>query len=390
MSNEPQWLHRARHDGFFRSVFADTRVMAAEVKTVLPQALTRQLALDRVEAVGARFAEASLRTPESDAVFQVSTVSGTARVFVLLEHQRDAPRLMPFRVLRYVTAFWAAHLKATPTPVRLPPVVPLVVANVPGGWRGPRSLEEILHGDPQLIDAVRPYLPRLELVIDDLFTLDATKVLARPGPALAHLAWWLLSVSTDLSRVGDEAGLMRATVQAVEARDPVHHRQAMVYLRSLPMTTAQRRRVNEAFEIISMEEYRKRVPFLQDIIREEALEEARTRAERRGLEKGLHRGLKKGLQQGLKQGLKQGLRKGLQRGLEQGREQGLERGRETGREAGIVEGLRTALLVQWPLRFGVAPGRQVRARLERANAATLQRWTQQLALAKRPADVFKR
>jgi hypothetical protein len=163
-------------------VFADTRVVAAEVQAVLPEALWRQLDLERVEVVGARFAEATLATPESDAVFQVSTSSGSARVFVLLEHQRDAPRLMPFRVLRYVTPFSSAHLKAHPEARSLPPVVPLVVANVPGGWRGPRSLGSLLEGPDELIESVRPFLPGLDLMVDDLSTLDAKAVLERPGP----------------------------------------------------------------------------------------------------------------------------------------------------------------------------------------------------------------
>ncbi|MDX2013326.1 MAG: Rpn family recombination-promoting nuclease/putative transposase [Myxococcaceae bacterium] len=203
---------RGRHDGYFRSAFADTRVVAAEVRAMVPPRLYRQLDLDRVDVVGARYVDERLATPESDAVFRVSTVSKDAEVFVLLEHQRDGARLMAWRVLRYVTRFWAAHLAATPTLAALPPVVPLVVANVPGGWTGPRTLEGIIEGSPDLLDAVRPYLPRLELAIDDLSTLDARGVLARPGPPLAHLAWWLLSLSTDLSRVKREANLMYPTV----------------------------------------------------------------------------------------------------------------------------------------------------------------------------------
>jgi hypothetical protein len=376
MSNEMRRLRRPRHDGFFRSVFADTRVMAAEVQTVLPEQLTKLLTLDKVEAVGARFAEASLRTPESDAVFQISTTSGTARVFVLLEHQRNAPRLMPFRVLRYVTGFWAAHLKANPTVRRLPPIVPLVVANVPGGWTGPRSLEEILEGTPSLIAAVRPFLPQLDLVIDDLSTLDVKQVLARPGPPQAHLAWWLLSVSTDVSRAGDEADLMRPTMQAVRSLAPGHHREAMVYLRSLPMTATQRRRVNDAFQIMSMEEYRKKVPFLQDIIRKEALQLARVRGERLGRKEGLE----KGLQEGREQGLQKGLREGLEKGLEEGLQKGL--------EAGQAEGLRQALLAIWQTRFRARPTRTERARLKAANATTLARWLERALTARRSADVF--
>ncbi|MDX2011652.1 MAG: Rpn family recombination-promoting nuclease/putative transposase [Myxococcaceae bacterium] len=376
MSSQWKVVRRARHDGFFKSVFADTRVVAAEVQAVLPRRLWRQLDLRHVEVVGARFAEATLATPESDAVFQVSTAAGDARVFVMLEHQRDAPKLMPFRVLRYVTAFWSAHLKAHPSARTLPPVVPLVVANVPGGWTGPRGLDELLDGPRELVDAVRPYLPALELVVDDLSLLDAKAVMERPGPPLARLAWWLMSLSTDLSRVAAEAEVMRPLVQAVREEAPEHHRQAMVYLRSLPMTTSQRRKMNDAFEIISMKEYRKRVPFLQDIIREELIAEARARGEKAGLKKGTAKGLS------------QGRVLGRQQGRSIGRAEGRVEGLAEGRVEGVAEGLRTALLVQWPLRFGTAPGPRVQAQLQRATLATLKRWTKRLLTARRPADVF--
>jgi hypothetical protein len=135
--------------------------------------------------------------------------------------------------------------------------------------------------------------------------------------------------------------------------------------------------MGDAFEIISMEEYRRRVLFLQDIIREEALAEARAKGERQGLKRGEAKGLVRGQTRGLKQGLQQGLQQGL--------ENGLERGLNEGRE----EGLRTALLIQWPLRFGRAAGPRIRARLDRADFTTLKRWTQHLLTAKRPADVFR-
>ncbi|MCU0701367.1 MAG: Rpn family recombination-promoting nuclease/putative transposase [Myxococcaceae bacterium] len=363
---------RGRHDGYFRSAFADKRVVAAEVQAMVPEALFRRLDLGRVEVVGARSADERLSTPESDAVFRVPTVSRDAQVFVLLEHQRDAPRMMPWRVLRYVTRFWAAHLAANPAMTALPPVVPLVVANVPGGWKGPRTLDGIIDGSPELREVVRPFLPNLELAIDDLATLDARAVLARPGPPVARLAWWLLSLSTDLSRVNQEATLMYPTIKAVRETAPEHHKQAMVYLRSLPMTTAQRRQMNEVFEVISMEEYRRRVPFLQDIVREEELQKARLQGQRRGMT----------------QGLAEGRKRGLQKGLHEGRQKGLHEGRQKGLHEGVHEGLRMGILAQWGVRFGRRPARSVTTRLARADLETLMRWTQRLATAKRPSDVF--
>jgi predicted transposase YdaD len=106
-----------QHDAYVRAVFVHPGVVAAQVRAMLPRSVVKQLNLRRVEAVSARFIDPKLSSWESDAVFQVASASGDMRVFLLLEHQRTAPWHMPFRVLRYVTAFWTARLAAAPSVV---------------------------------------------------------------------------------------------------------------------------------------------------------------------------------------------------------------------------------------------------------------------------------
>ncbi|MDX2013325.1 MAG: hypothetical protein SFW67_24225 [Myxococcaceae bacterium] len=142
------------------------------------------------------------------------------------------------------------------------------------------------------------------------------------------------------------------------------------------MTTTQRRTMDEVFEVMTMEEYRKRVPFLQDIIREEELQKAQRRGQRRGLAEGRAEGRKRGLEHGLQRGLREGLRKGLRKGLAEGVQKGL------------AEGLRLGIVAQWAVRFGKPPGRTITARLARADVETLRSWTQRLVTARRPADVL--
>jgi predicted transposase YdaD len=349
---------RPPHDGFFRSAFADSRVVAAEVQAMLPRHLFEALDLSRIEAMAARFPEAGLATPESDGVFQVPTRSQDTRVFVMLEHQRRSSWDMPFRVLRYVTGFWTAQLTRDPRRRTLPAVVPLIVSNVAGGWRGPWNLQSMLEGDAELMQHLAPYMPRLELVVDDLSRLDAAGILRRDGPPIAHLAWWLLGVATDLTRLERESALMRKTARAVREASPAQYQQAMTYLRRLPMTTAQKRQVVPVFEVMSMEEYRKRVPYLQDIVwRQEAR--------------------------------KRGLREGRKRGIEEGRELGKSLGREEGRQEGRQEALREALLQMWEATLGKPPGKTAKGRIAKADEATLRQWLLNARTAKRPADILR-
>jgi hypothetical protein len=337
--------HETPHDAYVRVVLIHPGLLGAQVRAVLPEAVWKLLELDEADAKSARFIDERLKAQESDAVFEVSSASGDVKVFVLLEHQRTAPWHMPLRVLRYLTAFWHSKFEANPSARRLPLVIPLVVANVPGGWRGARSLSDLLDGPPELVAALKPFLPHFELVIDDLSQLDVAKVLARPGPPGAHLMWWALSVSTDLSKIDREATAMLPTMRAAFEQTPGLFLQTATYLQSLPMSDSGRQTITTTFELIPIDEYRREHP-------EKFID----------VDVELGRFL----------------------GWVHGRREGREHGREEGRRAGLVE----AMMAIWPARFGAPASDEVRARLEQADTATLTRWLVQAQTARAPGDVF--
>ena len=70
-----------------------------------------------------------------------------------------------------------------------------------------------------------------------------------------------------------------------------------------------------------------------------------------------------------------GIQKGLQQGLEQGRQEGRKEG-----EAAI-------LLRQFALKFG-SPSKEVRARIEAADADTLLDWSARILTAESVDDIF--
>jgi hypothetical protein len=218
------------------------------------------------------------------------------------------------------------------------------MANVPGGWRGPTTLEALFDGPPELVAEVRAFLPQLRLVVDDLSQLDGEALRSRRGPAVARLAWWALSTSTDLSRLDQGLNAMRLTIETVRSQAPHHLELTLRYLQALPMSTAQRERVEATFEVMSLKEYRRRHPEIAAPIIEEWRAESRA----------------------------------------EGRAEGL----AEGKEAGTREATTTLILALWKTRFGKPPGRTAVRRIQTASVGTLQRWATRLVTAKRPADVF--
>ena len=78
---------------------------------------------------------------------------------------------------------------------------------------------------------------------------------------------------------------------------------------------------------------------------------------------------------------------GMERGMEQGIERGMERGRVEGMERGRVEGERAVLERQLRRRFGVLPSAAA-SRLDRASAADLETWAENVLDAETLDDVF--
>ncbi|MCU0699267.1 MAG: Rpn family recombination-promoting nuclease/putative transposase [Myxococcaceae bacterium] len=365
-------LHETPHDAYVRVVLVHPGLLAAQVRAALPEAVWHQLNLEGAETKAARFIDERLKALESDAVFEVSSTNGDVQVFVLLEHQRTVPWHMPLRVLRYVTGFWHSKLTEDPTMRRLPLVIPLVVANVPGGWRGARRLADLLEGPPALVKALAPFLPRFDLVIDDLATLDLATVLAREGPPAAKLMWWALSVSTDLSRVEAELSAMLPTMRETFQQAPGLFSATATYLQSLPMSESKRLSITTTFELIPMEEYRREHP--------EAFMDP---------EKELSRWV----------GWKEGRIEGRAVGREEGRIEGRAEGRETGLAEGVAKGqalaqaeakaaLVEAMLAIWPMRFGSPASGDVRTRLAHADVPTITQWMVRVHTAQTPDDVF--
>ena len=78
----------------------------------------------------------------------------------------------------------------------------------------------------------------------------------------------------------------------------------------------------------------------------------------------------------------------IQEGLERGLEQGLEQGLAKGRDEGVLLGRRSTLRHLFQLKFGPVT-EEVLARIESADAATLDRWEERILTAATMADTLR-
>jgi Putative transposase, YhgA-like len=105
------------------------------------------------------------RRREADPPFEIPYRTGVeeilALVYVLIEHQSKTDPLMPLRMLFYAVAYWEMQwrkweeLKPPKPPLRLHPVLPIVLYTGAAPWGSNRTLADLL-GEPTAFHAFAP------------------------------------------------------------------------------------------------------------------------------------------------------------------------------------------------------------------------------------------
>jgi predicted transposase/invertase (TIGR01784 family) len=134
--------NRKKHDEVTKIFLAQDIGIAKDfLKIYLPTEILTKCNLDTVAVENTSYIEEDLRTNYSDIVYKLDIqddkYNNCAYIYVIVEHQSTADRLMPFRVMCYQIAIIKKHLENNnykKSIVKLPLVIPLVFYN---GKRSP-------------------------------------------------------------------------------------------------------------------------------------------------------------------------------------------------------------------------------------------------------------
>jgi Putative transposase, YhgA-like/Domain of unknown function (DUF4351) len=211
-------------------------------------------------------------------------------------------------------------------------IVPVVVHHGEGGWTTAMSLEELLDADEGLLAALGPHIPRLTLVLDDLWRQSDDALHARAATAFARLVLWALKHAREAGWLAEDHARWKDLIATVLAeRDGV-------------------RALTALFRYIA---------------------QASPEASRDGL-----RGL---LPDDRGPEVEEAVMNWYQQQVADGERRGESRGRR--------EGERTVLLKLLRLRFGELPASVV-AQVETAEVPELDRWVERVVTASRLEDVM--
>ena len=161
------------HDKFFKKSLQNPNTAKQLLTRYLPKKAIALINLDSLEPQNVSFIDDALQATACDVAFRVKTLDGRAvYVYLLIEHQRNPHKLLPFRLLKYIIQLMDAHVIQHNTHV-LPLVIPLVIYNGDRAYPYSMDLFDLFQPeDRQMAKStlVAPY------PLIDLNTLDARAI----------------------------------------------------------------------------------------------------------------------------------------------------------------------------------------------------------------------
>ncbi len=114
------------HDRYIRSLMGNKKVVKELLQIHLPANIQKSIDWDYIVPQKDSFVDDKLRLQIADVLFKTRFHGEEGFLYLLFEHQSTPDKLMPFRILKYMTAIQEQHLKKEKTKT-LPFVYPLIL-----------------------------------------------------------------------------------------------------------------------------------------------------------------------------------------------------------------------------------------------------------------------
>jgi predicted transposase YdaD len=346
------------HDALIKSAFESPAAAAALLRELLPAHLRDAVIWDSLVRESGSFITAELADRHSDLLFSARVHSGNkVYLYLLMEHQSTEDPTMPLRMLSSEVQIWDRVRKETPD-APLAPVIAVVIAHVPGGWRSSRAFADMFDPAALAIPGLAALVPQFSLIIEDLSHLSDDDLHARSLAAFQKVALWLLRDGRDSVRLlSSFSAWTDAMLQARRAPGGANAFTALITY------------MFRVIDPVKRDELRAKLCLLGHHAEETAM----------SIADQLHQ---TGLEKGLEIGRVQGIEIGRREGREEGREEGRREGREEARRV-QVDGLRRILVHK----FGAVTAIH-EAKLRAATPRTLDRYFDRALTADSPTAVF--
>jgi len=272
------------HDAIFRKTMSDIRVAREFMLQHLPKEVIAAMDQKALRLCEGTFIDKSLRKQFSDVLYSARFNGKLGYIYLLIEHQSVADKMMPWRILQYTINIMQKHIETHNTNV-LPLVFPLVLYHGKEKYKHSTDIRDLIAAPQTLIDAY--FLKPFHLI--DLTTIEDEE--------LREYLW---------------SGILQYIEKHIYARDILPHlRAAEQWFRILEalgaetLTQSLLYYVGEAGKISDLAEFRTIILEMLPETGEKvvnAFEQLRTEGFQQGQTEGMEMGRTLGLQEGEKRG----------------------------------------------------------------------------------------
>jgi predicted transposase/invertase (TIGR01784 family) len=172
-------LHQP-HDKLVKSTFSDPDNARAFLQGNLPSRLARRIDWTTLSLVSGSFIDPEFAATSSDLLFTAQINSHPAFLYILFEHQNEEDPLIALRLLTYMVRIWNDNLRNNPGATKLPPILPLVLAQDNKPWKSSTRFADLVSAPEEVGDELKKYIPDFEFQLVELYRMPFEKILGTP------------------------------------------------------------------------------------------------------------------------------------------------------------------------------------------------------------------
>jgi predicted transposase YdaD len=116
----------------------------------------------------------------SDLLYTARLGGEPAYIFILFEHQSSEDPWIALRLLSYMVGIWRDHARKAPAGTRLPPILPLVLAQDNKPWKTSTRFADLVQAPEALAEAIQKHTPDFAFQLVELFRMPFEKILGTP------------------------------------------------------------------------------------------------------------------------------------------------------------------------------------------------------------------
>ena len=172
------------HDKIFRSGFADPVNAAAFLRTEIPPAVSARVDWEKLRNEPGSFVDSQFQSSSSDLLFSAPLGDRECLVYLLFEHQSTQDKWIGLRLLRYMVRIWESCLRDNPTAMRLPVILPVVLAQNAKVWQVDVTFSGLLDIPGDLRSDLLPWVPDFSFRLFQLAAREYSAIHGTPAGIL--------------------------------------------------------------------------------------------------------------------------------------------------------------------------------------------------------------